>query len=63
MLDDDVVAAKAVYRFKNREADEQQATMVDRRRSKNKNCIADRGPRYDCIGLLKGQQATNADAT
>ena len=46
LLDDDDVA-KAVYRFKNKEADEQQATMVDRRRPENKKCIADRD---DCIG-------------
>ena len=36
LLDDDDDAAAAVYRFKNKEADEQQATMVDRRRPKNK---------------------------
>ena len=60
LLDDDDDAAAAVYRFKNKEADEQQATMVDRRRPKNKKCFANRD---DCIGYYEGQQATNADAT
>ena len=51
LLEDDDDVAKAVYRFKNKEADEQQATMVDRRRPENKKCIADRD---DCIGRYLG---------
>ena len=65
LLDDDDDAAAAVYRFKNKEADEQQATMVDRRRPKNKKCIALLLPTEMTACRLQdyeGQQATNADA-